>query len=160
MDIGVNLLPKFRTICSYFFRFHHFLYIGNWDTLEVQPKARFVDTREELLQFYDNNYSANLMHLVVYAKGNGNFGLYLVQAELEYQLTKLLIWMNSDSLDISQSLVQKKFQEIRNANRICASFIGQPCTPEHLQVLLQFNVIVFFKVFRHKQYSERAIEPC
>ncbi|XP_022842147.1 insulin-degrading enzyme-like 1, peroxisomal [Olea europaea var. sylvestris] len=111
-------------VVLYFFTFEYFLQkhlsakdhpyhkfsTGNWDTLEVQPKARFVDTREELLQFYDNNYSANLMHLVVYAK---------------------------DSLDISQSLVQKKFQEIRNANRICASFIGQPCTPEHLQILVK-----------------------
>lgn len=89
---------------------YHKFSTGNWDTLEVRPKARGLDTREELLQFYDNNYSANLMHLVVYAK---------------------------DSLDISQSLVQKNFQEIRNANRSCASFIGQPCTPEHLQILVK-----------------------
>ena len=44
--------------------------IGNWDTLEVRPKARGVDTRLELLKFYKENYSANLMRLVVYAKGN------------------------------------------------------------------------------------------
>ncbi|KAK3021847.1 hypothetical protein RJ639_046236 [Escallonia herrerae] len=42
---------------------------GNWDTLEVRPKARGLDTRQELLKFYEENYSANLMHLVVYAKG-------------------------------------------------------------------------------------------
>lgn len=42
---------------------------GNWDTLEVRPKARGVDTRQELLRFYGENYSANIMHLVVYAKG-------------------------------------------------------------------------------------------
>lgn len=45
----------------------HFL--GNWDTLEVRPKERGVDTREELLKFYEENYSSNLMYLVVYAKG-------------------------------------------------------------------------------------------
>ncbi|KAL2535058.1 Zinc-metallopeptidase [Abeliophyllum distichum] len=80
---------------------YHKFNTGNWDTLEVRPKARGLDTRQELLQFYDNNYSANLMHLVIYAK---------------------------DSLDVSQSLVQKKFQEIHNVNRSCASFVGQPCT--------------------------------
>ncbi|KAL2535059.1 Zinc-metallopeptidase [Abeliophyllum distichum] len=89
---------------------YHKFSTGNWDTLEVRPKARGLDTRQELLQFYDNNYSANLMHLVIYAK---------------------------DSLDISQSLVQNKFQEIHNANRSCASFIGQPCTSEHLQILVK-----------------------
>ncbi|KAE9466051.1 hypothetical protein C3L33_02043, partial [Rhododendron williamsianum] len=42
---------------------------GNWDTLEVKPKARGMDTRHELLKLYEENYSSNLMHLVVYAKG-------------------------------------------------------------------------------------------
>ncbi|KAI3516475.1 hypothetical protein L1887_15392 [Cichorium endivia] len=32
---------------------------GNWDTLEVKPKARGVDTRDELLKFYKENCSAN-----------------------------------------------------------------------------------------------------
>ena len=44
-------------------------YVGNWDTLEVRPKEKGLDTRHELLKFYEENYSANLMHLVVYAKG-------------------------------------------------------------------------------------------
>lgn len=43
--------------------------IGNWDTLEVRPKAKGLDTREELIKFYEENYSANLMHLVIYSKG-------------------------------------------------------------------------------------------
>lgn len=49
--------------------FYIVLRIGNWDTLEVKPKARGVDTRDELLKFYKENYSANLMNLVVYSKG-------------------------------------------------------------------------------------------
>lgn len=42
---------------------------GNWDTLEVVPKAKGLDTRDELIKFYEDNYSSNLMHLVIYAKG-------------------------------------------------------------------------------------------
>ncbi|KAK2994517.1 hypothetical protein RJ640_010795 [Escallonia rubra] len=83
---------------------------GNWDTLEVRPKARGLDTRQELLKFYEENYSANLMHLVVYAK---------------------------ESLDKIQSWVQNKFQEIRNTDRSYLRFPGQPCGEEHLQILVK-----------------------
>ncbi|GFY98227.1 insulinase (Peptidase family M16) family protein [Actinidia rufa] len=83
---------------------------GNWDTLEVKPKARGVDTRHELLKFYEENYSANLMHLVVYAK---------------------------ESLDKIQSQVESKFQEIRNIDRSYPHFPGHPCTSDYLQVLVK-----------------------
>ncbi|KAF3666553.1 Zinc-metallopeptidase, peroxisomal [Capsicum annuum] len=83
---------------------------GNWDTLEVQPKARGVNTREELLKFYDENYSANLMHLVVYAK---------------------------DCLDKAQTLVQSIFQEVPNTNRSYSPVTDQPCKSEHLQILVR-----------------------
>ncbi|GKV32543.1 hypothetical protein SLEP1_g41139 [Rubroshorea leprosula] len=83
---------------------------GNWDTLEIRPKAKGVDTRQELLKFYDKNYSANLMHLAVYSK---------------------------ESLDKIQSLVEDKFQEIRNSSRSFLSFPGQPCSSEHLQILVR-----------------------
>lgn len=89
---------------------YHKFSTGNWDTLEVQPKARGLDTRDELIKFYEKNYSANLMHLVVYAK---------------------------DSLDKIQSLVDQKFFEIRNTDRSCFSIPGQPCTSEHLQILVK-----------------------
>lgn len=89
---------------------YHKFSTGNWDTLEVQPKARGLDTRDELIKFYEKNYSANLMHLVVYAK---------------------------DSLDKIQSLVDQKFFEIRNTDQSCFSFPGQPCTSEHLQILVK-----------------------
>ncbi|KAI8562238.1 hypothetical protein RHMOL_Rhmol03G0019100 [Rhododendron molle] len=83
---------------------------GNWDTLEVKPKARGMDTRQELLKLYEENYSSNLMHLVVYAK---------------------------EGLDKIQSMVEYKFQEIRNIDRNCPSFPGHPCSSEHLQVLVK-----------------------
>ncbi|GLT74479.1 hypothetical protein SLA2020_462740 [Shorea laevis] len=89
---------------------YHKFGTGNWDTLEVRPKARGVDTRLELLKFYEQNYSANLMHLVVYAK---------------------------ESLDKIQSLVEDKFQEIKNSDRSFPSLPGQPCTSEHLQILVR-----------------------
>ncbi|CAK9155612.1 unnamed protein product [Ilex paraguariensis] len=89
---------------------YHKFSTGNWDTLEVRPKARGVDTRHELLKFYEKYYSANLMHLVVYAK---------------------------ESLDKTQSLVQNKFQEIRNADRSFLHFPGQPCMSEYLQILVK-----------------------
>ncbi|GMP97446.1 hypothetical protein CsSME_00045697 [Camellia sinensis var. sinensis] len=89
---------------------YHKFSTGNWDTLEVKPKARGVDTRHELLKLYEENYSANLMHLVVYGK---------------------------ESVDKIQSLVESKFQEIRNIDRSYPCFPGHPCTSEHLQVLIK-----------------------
>ncbi|GLT96021.1 hypothetical protein SLE2022_136700 [Rubroshorea leprosula] len=89
---------------------YHKFRTGNWDTLEVRPKAKGVDTRQELLKFYEENYSANLMHLVVYSK---------------------------ESLDKIQSLVEDKFQEIGNSGRSFPSFPGQPCSSEHLQILVR-----------------------
>ncbi|VFQ78513.1 unnamed protein product [Cuscuta campestris] len=86
---------------------YHKFSTGSWDTLEVCPKARGLDTRQELLKFYAENYSANIMHLVIYSK---------------------------DSLDKSERLVQSKFEEIRNIDRSRMHFTGQPCTPEYLQI--------------------------
>ncbi|CAN4107220.1 unnamed protein product [Withania somnifera] len=83
---------------------------GSWDTLEVRPKASGLDTREELLKFYEENYSANLMHLVVYAK---------------------------DCLDKAQTLVQSIFQEVPNTDRSYSPVTDQPCKLEHLQILVR-----------------------
>lgn len=83
---------------------------GNWDTLEVRPKERGLDTRLELIKFYEENYSANLMHLVVYSKEN---------------------------LDKIHNLVEDKFQDIRNTDQSCFRCHGQPCAAEHLQILVR-----------------------
>ncbi|GAB4843855.1 Insulin-degrading enzyme-like 1, peroxisomal [Ancistrocladus abbreviatus] len=83
---------------------------GSWETLEVRPKAKGLDTRHELIKFYEGNYSANLMHLVVYAK---------------------------ESLDKIQKLVEGQFQDIPNTDRNPLSFPGQPCVSEHLQILIK-----------------------
>ncbi|EEF30307.1 insulin-degrading enzyme-like 1, peroxisomal [Ricinus communis] len=89
---------------------YHKFGTGNWDTLEVRPKAKGLDTRNELIKFYEENYSANRMHLVIYAK---------------------------ESLDKLQILIEDKFQHIRNKDRSCLSFPGQPCSSEHLQILVK-----------------------
>ena len=36
---------------------------GNRETLWTQPRAQFIDIREEVMKFYKTNYSANLMSL-------------------------------------------------------------------------------------------------
>ncbi|CAH2063830.1 unnamed protein product [Thlaspi arvense] len=89
---------------------YHKFSTGNMDTLHVRPEARGIDTRSELIKFYDQHYSANIMHLVVYGKEN---------------------------LDKTQGLVEELFQEIRNTNKCIPRFPGQPCTPDHLQVLVK-----------------------
>uniref|UniRef100_A0A2P2MBK5 Uncharacterized protein n=1 Tax=Rhizophora mucronata TaxID=61149 RepID=A0A2P2MBK5_RHIMU len=89
---------------------YHKFSTGNWDTLEVRPKAKGLDIRHELIKFYQEKYSANLMHLVIYAK---------------------------EGLDKIQSLVEGRFQEIQNKEKSCFSFPGQPCTSEHLQILVR-----------------------
>ncbi|KAL4202082.1 hypothetical protein AMTRI_Chr02g261950 [Amborella trichopoda] len=89
---------------------YHKFSTGNWDTLEVRPKAKGLDARDELITFYEEDYSANLMHLVVYGKKN---------------------------LDDIQHMVEEKFHGIRNTARSCSIYPGRPCTSEHLQVLIK-----------------------
>ncbi|CAI0374959.1 unnamed protein product [Linum tenue] len=89
---------------------YHKFSTGNWDTLEVRPKAKGLDTRQELIKFYEEHYSANLMHLVIYAK---------------------------ESLDQLQGIIEEKFQAIQNHEKSCFSFPGQPCSSEHLQILVR-----------------------
>ncbi|XP_062117724.1 insulin-degrading enzyme-like 1, peroxisomal isoform X1 [Humulus lupulus] len=89
--------------------FHKFS-TGNWDTLEVRPKAKGLDTRQELIKLYEENYSANLMHLVVYGK---------------------------DNLDKIQALVEEKFLDIKNKDRSSPRYPGHPCSSEHLQILVK-----------------------
>ncbi|XXG56483.1 hypothetical protein AAC387_Pa03g3878 [Persea americana] len=95
-----------KHLCAKGHPYHKFS-TGSWDTLEVGPKAKGLDTRDELIKFYEKNYSANLMHLVVYGK---------------------------ESLDEIQSLVEKKFEGIRNTQLSAFHVPGHPCNPEHLQI--------------------------
>ncbi|XP_058072919.1 insulin-degrading enzyme-like 1, peroxisomal isoform X2 [Magnolia sinica] len=98
-----------KHLCARAHPYHKFS-TGNWDTLEVGPKAKGLDIRQELIKFYEQNYSANLMHLVVYGK---------------------------ESLNEIQRLVEQKFWEIQNTDRSTFNFPGQPCAAEHLQILVK-----------------------
>ncbi|KAF8669312.1 hypothetical protein HU200_051650 [Digitaria exilis] len=98
-----------KHLCAENHPYHKFS-TGNWNTLEVKAKEKGLDTRLELIKFYDSHYSANLMQLVVYGK---------------------------DSLDNLQNLVEDKFCDIRDFGRKPFSFPGHPCTSEHLQILVK-----------------------
>ncbi|CAB4317113.1 unnamed protein product [Prunus armeniaca] len=63
----MNQLQKHLSVADH--PYHKFS-TGNWDTLEVRPKAKGLDTRSELIKFYEEYYSANVMHLVIYGKEN------------------------------------------------------------------------------------------
>ncbi|CAN6454673.1 unnamed protein product [Victoria cruziana] len=88
---------------------YHKFGTGSWETLHVKPSENGVDTREQLVKFYLENYSANIMHLVIYGK---------------------------ESLDDIQVMAEEKFQVPNNKLR-CVSFHGQPCALEHLQILVK-----------------------
>ncbi|XXG56482.1 hypothetical protein AAC387_Pa03g3877 [Persea americana] len=98
-----------KHLCAKGHPYHKFS-TGSWDTLAVGPKAKGLDIRDELIKFYEKNYSANLMHLVVYGK---------------------------ESLDEIQSLVEKKFEGIRNTQLSSFHVPGHPCNPGHLQILVK-----------------------
>uniref|UniRef100_A0ACD5UM50 Uncharacterized protein n=1 Tax=Avena sativa TaxID=4498 RepID=A0ACD5UM50_AVESA len=98
-----------KHLCSNNHPYHKFS-TGNWDTLEVKPKEKGLDTRVELINFYDSHYSANLMQLVVYGK---------------------------ESLDNIQTLVESKFCDIKNVGRKQFSFPGHPCSSKDLQILVK-----------------------
>lgn len=71
----------------------------------------------------------------------------------EYQLNWILfVWICSDSLDKAQTLVQNKFQEIRNIDRSGPCFAGQPCTSEHLQVSEQSYLIVMLICSKNEEW--------
>jgi insulysin len=113
--------------------------LGNWDTLEVKAKEKGLDTRLELLKFYDSHYSANLMHLVVYGKGFHRailpFFLHCITSYSHLKSFPLLMFVAiAENLDSLQNLVENKFSDIRNVGRKPFSFPGRPCTSEHLQV--------------------------
>ncbi|KAH7661765.1 Insulysin protein [Dioscorea alata] len=122
-----NLLSDIRRsfqlrkhICSKDHPYHKFS-TGNWDTLEIIPKAKGLDTRLELIKFYKENYSANIMHLVVYGK---------------------------ESLDKLQNLVESNFKDVLNIDRAKNCFPGHPCSSEHLQILVKVVPVEGYHMLR------------
>ncbi|KAJ4769341.1 Insulin-degrading enzyme [Rhynchospora pubera] len=89
---------------------YHKFTTGSIETLDVGPKEKGLDIREELLRFYSENYSANLMHLTVYGK---------------------------ECLDSLQSLVESLFSDVTNTENRLFKCPGNPCTEEYLQILVK-----------------------
>ncbi|KAL3678033.1 hypothetical protein R1sor_020989 [Riccia sorocarpa] len=83
---------------------------GNLETLEIKPKAEGIDTRAELLKFYEALYSSNLMCFAVYGR---------------------------ESLDVLQKLAEGKLMQVKNSMKEVQRFSGQPCSAEHLQILVK-----------------------
>ncbi|KAF0917133.1 hypothetical protein E2562_016934 [Oryza meyeriana var. granulata] len=88
---------------------YHKFSTGSWETLETKPKERGLDIRQELLKFYEN-YSANLMHLVVYGK---------------------------ESLDCIQRFVERLFSDIKNTEQRSFKCPSRPLSEEHLQLIIK-----------------------
>jgi insulysin len=116
--------------------------------LEVRPKAKGIDTRNELIKFHEENYSANLMHLVVYTNGNKYFvakihaqHIIIIIIIIKCLQYNYCVWIFSESLDKIQILVEEKFQDIRNTNRGSFHTSSQPCKSEHLQVLVFYLLL-------------------
>ncbi|KAH7372611.1 hypothetical protein KP509_17G012900 [Ceratopteris richardii] len=89
---------------------YHKFGTGSLETLDSCPKQRGIDTREELLKFYDEHYSSNLMNLTVYGQ---------------------------ESLDELQALIEHRFDAIKNTQKERPCFSGMPCDPENLQILIK-----------------------
>lgn len=111
--------------------------------MEVKPKAKGIDTRDELIKFHEENYSANLMQLVVYTNGNRYFvqKIHVQHIISKFSQYNYCAWIFSESLDKIQNLVEEKFQDIRNTNRGCFRTSAQPCKSEHLQVLVFYLLL-------------------
>ncbi|KAK3162116.1 hypothetical protein QOZ80_1BG0085710 [Eleusine coracana subsp. coracana] len=88
---------------------YHKFSTGSWETLETKPREQGLDIRLELLKFYEN-YSANLMHLVVYGK---------------------------ESLDCIQSMVERLFSDIKSSGQKSFKCPSDPLSEEHLQILVK-----------------------
>ncbi|KAJ4792475.1 Insulin-degrading enzyme [Rhynchospora pubera] len=89
---------------------YHKFTTGSLETLDTGPKEKGLDIRKELLRFYSENYSANLMQLTVYGK---------------------------ESLDSLQSLVESLFSDVRNADKRWFKCPGNPCPEQYLQILVK-----------------------
>eukprot|EP01119_Soliformovum_irregulare_P010703 TRINITY_DN2640_c0_g1_i4.p1 TRINITY_DN2640_c0_g1~~TRINITY_DN2640_c0_g1_i4.p1 ORF type:complete len:1093 (+),score=372.86 TRINITY_DN2640_c0_g1_i4:186-3281(+) len=80
---------------------------GNVTTLSTTPASLGLNVRDQLLQFHETYYSANIMKLVI---------------------------LGRESLDELSSWVEMYFSQVRNHNASIPTFNGtHPLLPEHLQ---------------------------
>ncbi|GAA6048954.1 hypothetical protein JCM3770_007136 [Rhodotorula araucariae] len=87
---------------------------GSKETLWVEPRARGVDVRERLLEWYAKEYSANLMALTV---------------------------LSNHSLDELMSLVVAEYSDIPNANLVATEFSSPPVTAKEAQTEITYRTV-------------------
>ncbi|BGP38162.1 metalloprotease [Rhodotorula kratochvilovae] len=94
---------------------------GSKETLWEEPRARGVDVRERLLEWYAQKYSANLMTLTV----------------LSYEPYDT----KSYSLDELTSLVLAEYSDIPNANLVATEFPSPPITAKEAQTEISYRTV-------------------
>ncbi|XP_033611295.1 insulin-degrading enzyme-like [Cryptotermes secundus] len=80
---------------------------GNKETLDIIPKEKGINVREELLKFHDTWYSSNIMALAVLGK---------------------------ESLDELETMAVTLFSDVKNKNVTAPTWTEHPFGPEQLQM--------------------------
>lgn len=94
--------------------FHKFS-TGNLVTLGEEPGSQGIDVREELLKFYKESYSANLMKLAVIGR---------------------------EDLDTLEKWVVERFNEVPNYDRPIPTFEGKPFTSKESKKLIKAKPVM------------------
>jgi len=105
---------------------------GNLDTLKNIPMSKGINTREELLKFYNKYYSSNIMKLVIYGK---------------------------ESLDDLCNMAVKMFSDIKNIHVVPTVFPNETMTKNELNKEMYYkpvkdlrNIDLFFPFKDDVQY--------
>ncbi|GBP69439.1 Insulin-degrading enzyme [Eumeta japonica] len=107
---------------------YHKFGTGNRETLQVSPKQRGVDVRQELLLFHRTWYSANIMTLIVLGKGK-----QIDISSTNKNKVEILFCLHkeaAESLDELESLVAPLFSLVENRGVTAPSWPDHPYPPE------------------------------
>jgi len=94
---------------------YHKFSTGNFTTLGEVPESQGIDVREELLKFYKESYSANLMKLAIIGR---------------------------EDLSTLEKWVVEKFSDVPNYNRPKPTFEGQPYTSKECKKLIKAKPVM------------------
>jgi insulysin len=100
---------------------------GNLETLSTAPLARGVNTRDVVIDFYKEHYSANLMKLVIYGK---------------------------ESLDQLEGYVTSKFSAVPDKGLTRQVFESDPWRQEQLAKYMEAVPIRYFETFINGRASQ------
>jgi len=96
---------------------------GNLETLKVIPESKGINTREELLKFYNKYYSSNIMKLAIYGKESLN-DLTEMAVRLFSNIKNINVVPTkfpNDTIakdDINKVLIYKPVKDLRNIDLI------------------------------------------